>query len=138
VSRENVEIVQTGFDAFRRGDLPAMLESFASDVLVTTRPDQPDVRDFHGHDGLLEQLSQWVDTWDGFSIEILRLRDEGNVVIVIARERGQGMRSRVPMDDEVTFVFTVEKAKVVRWQMFGSEPEALRAAGLAEDPQAPR
>jgi ketosteroid isomerase-like protein len=131
MSQENVEIVQTGFDAYLRGDLPAMLDRFASDVVVTTRPDQPDVRDFHGHDGLMEQLKEWVDTWDGFSIEILRIRDAGDVVIVIAREHGQGTRSGVPMDDEVTFVFTIGGAKVIRWQMFGSEPEALKAAGLA-------
>jgi uncharacterized protein len=131
MSQQNVEIVQTAFDAYLRGDLPAMLERFASDVVVTTRPDQPDVRDFHGHDGLMQQLTEWVDTWDGFSIEILRIRDAGDLVIVIAREHGQGTRSGVPMDDEVTFVFTVEGAKVMRWQMFGSEPEAVKAVGLA-------
>jgi ketosteroid isomerase-like protein len=132
VSQENVHVVQAGFAAYLRGDVPAMLDHFASNVVVTTRPDQPDARDFHGHDGLMEQLTEWIETWDGFSIEIMRLRDVEDLVIVVAHEQGQGTRSGVPMDDEVTFVFTVEAAKIVRWQMFGSEPEALAAVGLAE------
>src|SRR5471032_2309689 len=118
MSQENVEIVQRGFAAYLRGDIPAMLDHFAPNVLVTTRPDQPDAHDFHGHAGLMEQLTEWVDTWDGFSIEILRVRDAGGAVIVVAHEHGRGTRSGVPMEDEVTFVFDVEAGKICRWQMF--------------------
>jgi ketosteroid isomerase-like protein len=132
MSQENVEIVQAGFDAYLRGDLPAVLERFASDVVITTRPDQPDVRDFHGHDGVMEVLTEWVTTWDGFSIEILRVREAGDVVFVIAQQRGQGTRSGVPMDDEVTYAFTLNGAKILRWQIFGLESEALKAVRLAE------
>jgi ketosteroid isomerase-like protein len=132
MSPEHVEIVQGGFAAYLRGDLPAMLDRFASDVVVTTRPDQPDVRDFHGHAGVIEQMTEWIETWDGFSIEILRLREVEDFVIVVARETGHGTLSGVPMDDEVTYVFNIEAAKIVRWQMFGTEPEALEAVGLEE------
>jgi ketosteroid isomerase-like protein len=132
MSQESVEIVQDGFDAYLRGDLQALLEYFAPDVVVTTRPDQPDVRDFQGHDGVMEVLNEWVTTWDEFWIEISGVRDAGDVVIVIARQRGQGARSGVPMDDEVTYAFTLKGSKIVRWQIFASEPEALKAVGLAE------
>jgi ketosteroid isomerase-like protein len=132
MSQENVEIVQAGFDAYLRGDLSALLECFASDVVATSRPDQPDVRDFHGHEGVMEVLSEWVTTWEGFSIEILRIRDAGDVVIVVAKQRGQGARSGVPMDDEVAYAFMLQEAKIVRWQIFASEPEALKAVGLTE------
>jgi ketosteroid isomerase-like protein len=132
MSQENVEIVRGGFAAYARGDLPAMLDKFAADVVVTTRPDQPDVRDFHGHDGVIEQMTEWIETWDGFSIEILRVRDVEDFVIVVAHETGHGTLSGVPMDDEVTYVFNIAAAKIVRWRMFGTEPEALEAVGLAE------
>jgi ketosteroid isomerase-like protein len=132
MSQENVEIVQAGFAAYHRGDLPAMLKRFALDVVVTTRPDQPDVRDFHGHDGVVEQMTEWVETWDGFSIQILRVREVEDFVILVAHETGCGTRSGVPMDDEVTYVFTIEGAKIIRWQMFGTEPEARAAVGLTE------
>jgi ketosteroid isomerase-like protein len=130
MSQENVEIVQGGFAAYARGDLPTMLDRFAQNVVVTTRPDQPDVRDFHGHDGVVELMTEWIEAWDGFLIEILRVREVEDLVIVVAHETGRGTRSGVPMDDEVTYVFTIEGAKIVRWQMFGTEPEALGAVGL--------
>jgi ketosteroid isomerase-like protein len=132
MSQENVEIVQDGFAAYARGDLPAMLDRFASDVVVTTRPDQPDVRDFLGHDGVIEQMTEWIETWDGFSIEILRVREVEDFVIVVAHETGHGALSGVPMDDEVTYVFKIAAGKISRWQMFGTEPEAVKAVGLAE------
>jgi ketosteroid isomerase-like protein len=126
---KNAEIVEAGFAAYLRGDVPAMLDHFASDVVVTTRPDQPDSRDFHGHEGLVEQIAEWLETWDDFSIEIVRVREVRDVVILLAHEQGRGTRSGVPMDDEVTFVFTVKGAKVTRWRMFGSEREAIDAVG---------
>jgi ketosteroid isomerase-like protein len=133
VSQENVEIVRVGFDAFIRGDVPSMLDFFASDVVVTLRPDQPDVRDYHGHEGVIQQLDDWMGMWDDYSIEPLRVRDVDDVVIVVSRQRGLAKQSRVPIDDEVTLVFTVGSAKkVVRWQMFGSEREALQDVGLGE------
>lgn len=109
-----------------------MLDHFAPRVVVSTRPDQPDAGDFHGHDGLMRQMNQWLETWDGFSIEILRVRDVDDAVIAVVHERGRGTSSGVPMDDESTFVFTVEQAKIVRWQMFGSEREASAAVDVAE------
>jgi ketosteroid isomerase-like protein len=132
MSEANVEIVRTGFDAFVRGDVPAMLDGFSEDVVVSGRPDQPDASDYHGHEGLIQQLTDWLEVWDDYSITIERVRDVGDAVMVVSRERGRGAGSGVPIDDEVTFVFTVEQAKVVRWQMFGSEHEALAALGLEE------
>jgi ketosteroid isomerase-like protein len=127
-----VETVQAGFDAFVRGDVPAMLEAFSEDVVVSGRPDQPDTGEYRGHAGLMQRLTDWVDVWDDYSIAILRIREVEDVVIVVSHEQGTGARSGVPIDDEVTFVFTVGQAKVVRWQMFGTEPEALAALGLEE------
>jgi ketosteroid isomerase-like protein len=132
MSQANVEMVRAGFDAFIRGDMPAMLDGFSEDVVVSGRPDQPDMREYHGHEGLMEWLTDWLDVWEDYSIAIERVRDAGDAVIVVTRERGQGAGSGVPIDDEVTFVFTVEQAKVVRWQMFHTEPEALAALGLEE------
>jgi hypothetical protein len=36
------------------------------------------------------------------------------------------------MDDEVTYAFTLNGAKILRWQIFGLESEALKAVRLAE------
>jgi ketosteroid isomerase-like protein len=131
MSQANVEVVQAAFAAYFRGDEPALLELAAPDVIVTQRPDQPDVRDYHGHDGLIQAMTEWVGAWDDYVIEMLRVRDIDDLVFVVIRQRGRGKASGVPIEGEATFVFRVRHGKVVRWQMFGSEQEALKAVGLA-------
>jgi len=127
MSQENVELMRRVFDAYFRGDEAAMLGYVASDVVVTQFPDQADVRDYHGHEGLLQVMADWIDTWADWSIEILRAREIDQLVLVGARQRGRGRASGAPMESEVAFLFTVRVGKIVRWQMFRSEEEALRA-----------
>jgi ketosteroid isomerase-like protein len=132
MSQENVEIVRSVFAAYLHGDEAAAFALAAPDVIVTQFPDQLDVRDFHGRDGLREVMADWIGMWDDWTIELLRARDLGDHVLATARQRGRGKGSGAPMDSEVTFVFTVERDAISRWQMFRTEEQALRAVGLEE------
>jgi ketosteroid isomerase-like protein len=129
---QHVEIVQAAIDAYFRGDERAWLELAAPDIVVTQFPDQLDVRDYHGRDGLVQVMADWIGTWDDWSIEVRRVRDVGGLVFVTALQRGRGKGSGVPVEGEVTLVFTVRQGVIARWQMFRSEQEALEAAGLSE------
>src|SRR6202171_927185 len=133
MSQENVETVQAAFDAYFRSDEPAMLKLVAADIIVTQFPDQADVRDYHGHEGLAQGTPEWMDTLCDWSIEILGTEEGGELGFSAARQPGRGKGSGAPMEAEVTFVFTVRQAKIARWQMFHSEQEALEAVGLAEE-----
>jgi len=132
MSQENVELVQGAIAAYFRGDEPALRAIAAPELTVTTRPDQPDVGDHRGVDGLIAFLGEWGQAWDGYSLEVLRVRDVGDLVLATARQRGQGKRSGVPIDDEVTFAFSMRQGKIVSLQMFGGEQQALEALGRAE------
>jgi ketosteroid isomerase-like protein len=127
VSEEDVAVVQAAFDAYLRGDEPAMFELAAQDIVVTQFPDQLDVRDYHGHEGLRQVMSDWIDTWTDWSIEMLDAREIDGLVFVTALQRGRGKSSGVPVQSEVTLVFTVRQGVIGRWQMFRSEQEALDA-----------
>jgi uncharacterized protein len=126
---EDLRVVRTAFEAYFRGDLPAMLETVDPDVIVTQLPDQPDFREFHGHEGLLQAMSGWLDTWDDWSIEVDSMRSVGRHVLVRCLQSGRGRGSGVPMEAETYFVFTLRAERVVRWQMFDSEQRALEATG---------
>ena len=132
MSRESVDVVQAAIDAYVRGDESAMLDRAAPDIIVTQFPDQPDVRDYRGHEGLLQVMAEWIGIWDDWSVEILHIREIGDRVLVDARQRGRGKGSGAPFEVEVAFVFTVGHDKIVRWQMFHSEQQALKAVGLSE------
>ena len=130
--QKNIELVQAAFDAYFRGDESAMLDHAAPDVVVTQFPDQPDVQDYHGHEGLLQVMAEWTGIWDDWSVEILRTREIGDSVLVAARQRGRGKSSGAHVEGEVAFVFTVRRDKIARWQMFHSEQQALEAIGLEQ------
>ncbi|TMM08167.1 MAG: hypothetical protein E6G05_01820 [Actinobacteria bacterium] len=63
MSKENLQIVRAAFDAYFRGDVPAMLELVDPGVVVTQLPDQPDPQTFHGREGLLRSMAEWTGQW---------------------------------------------------------------------------
>ena len=109
-----------------------MLELAAPDIIVTQFPDQPDVHDYQGREGLARVMTDRIGTWDDYSIEIVRAREVGGLVFVTARQRGRGKGSGVPFESEVTFVFTVRQGAIARWQMFRSEQEAFDVVKVNE------
>ena len=132
MSQADVEVVRAAFDAYLRGDEPAMLELVAPDVVVTQFPDQIDVHDYHGHEGLRQVMADWIGTWADWSIELLDAREADGLVLATAAQRGRGKGSGAPMQNEVAFLFTLRAGTITRWQMFHSEPEALKSVGLEE------
>jgi ketosteroid isomerase-like protein len=58
--------------------------------------------------------------------------DPGEQVIVASRQRGRGKQSGVEVDMEFTFLFAVREGKIAEWQIFVTEDQALKAAGLRE------
>ncbi len=130
MTQENLRIVLSAFAAYLRGDEAAMFELASPEIVVTQFPDQLDVRDFHGRDGLRQVMDDWVGAWEDWTIEPLAASEEGELVFVSAVQRGRGKSSGVPMESFVAFAFTVRDGLVVRWQMFHSEEEARAAVGL--------
>ena len=77
-------------------------------------------------------MAEWVGTWDDWTIELLRVTQFGERVLAIARQRGRGKASGVPIESEVAFLFTIRGGAIARWQMFRTEHEALKGMGLDE------
>jgi ketosteroid isomerase-like protein len=132
MSQENVEIVQRAMAAYMRDEEATVRELVAPDIVISSRPDQPDVRDHNGYDGMLQASAEWLEAWDAHTMEAVRVWSSGDFVLVATRESGRGRISGVPLETESIFVYTLSQARIVRIQIFGSEREALKAVGLEE------
>jgi ketosteroid isomerase-like protein len=134
MSKENVQIVRGGFDAYSRGDMDALLEAFDPDVVITQPPDLPGVSpQQRGHSGVLEALAIWPHEWDDFRTEEVRVvADPGDQVVIKVQTRGRGKQSGAEVVMEFTQVFTLARRRVIAWQIFMREDQALEAAGLRE------
>ena len=132
MSEENLQVVRAGFDAFSRGDMPAMLELVDPSVVFTQIPDAPDVQSFHGHEGFSQGLAQTIGIWDDFSIELREMRDFDDHVLASLRWWGRGPSSGMQMEVDICALYTFRDGKIVGLQLFPSEQQALEAAGLSE------
>ena len=132
MSRENVEIVRVGFEAWNAGDMDALRESFAPDLIVRAPEGWPEPGPFVGREAAMRQFTQNREIFDFNDVlePITDFLDAADRVVVrfIWRGVGRGPESNV----ELTAVYTVRKGKIFGLEFFWDHAEALGAGGLAE------
>jgi ketosteroid isomerase-like protein len=133
MSQENVELVHRALDAFNRRDLDAALELMHSDVEFGSRLAAME-GGYHGHEGIRRWWQTILDTSPDRAIEIVEVRDLGEVTLTLARARGHGAVSYVPYEETIWSVARWRGKKAAWWAVFPTEAEALAAAGLQKAP----
>jgi ketosteroid isomerase-like protein len=116
------------WDAWERADLEAMFELIHPDVVSRQFPEQIDVRDYHGHDGVRAVMADWIGTWDDWKIELRDVRGLGDTAVLELFQSGRGKTSGAAMAQPVWFVWRMRDGKVSQWLMFSSSEEALAEA----------
>jgi ketosteroid isomerase-like protein len=132
MSQENVERARRAFDAFNRRDLDAFLKLQDPEVETVTQLKSLEVHSYHGHDGVRDWWRDLFAIFPDFSAEILDTRYAGDFVIARFRRHGHGLDSGTPFEDTLWQASKWRHGKVVWWQTFESEAEALEATGLRE------
>ena len=130
MSRENVELVRGGFDAFQEGDLHRMLDLMADD-LVTYRAD-PDGATYHGKEGFLQATADWTEEFSEWSVTPEEFIDAGDRVLVRVRQMARGEASGIPVEGPFWFVLEMRGTRVAKVSFYIRRGEALEAAGLSE------
>ena len=133
MSRENVEVVRRGLEAFRRSDFEGVFAIFSPEVVVYSNPDEPGAkRRYEGWDGVLEYLSNWFSGWEDYLVEPQEFIDLGDHVVVDAREVGIAEQSGIRVAQGYSHTLKLREGKVVEWRMFGSLKQALDAVARSE------
>ena len=130
MSQENVEIVRASNEAFDQAD-PAGAFAHVDPKLVTTRVD-PDGAVFHGHEGFLQALAEWVEDFQEWSYTTEEYIDAGDRVVVRVHQFGRGQASGVAVEADFWFVYTIAERKITRLDIYANRAQALEAAGLRE------
>ncbi len=132
MSQANAEIVQQGWDAWLRGDLPGLFTSFDPDAVwdMSHFHDWPESA-YHGIEGIERFLTEWVEVWSDLELEVedVIAAPDGSVVTLL-RQRGRGRDSGIPMEMTMAQIATLRDGKVTRLDNYEDRGEALRAAGL--------
>jgi ketosteroid isomerase-like protein len=133
MSQENVEIVRRIYDVVNVAGLGAVDDFFHPEVEVVPPPIWPEGSTLRGRDRVREFARQWRETFEDFKVEPERYLDSGGEgVVVYVRDRGRIKGSPTEIDNRLIHVWTLTDGKVIRWQLFTDEDQALEAAGLRE------
>ena len=132
MSQENVELYRQGIDAFNRRDLDAFLALADPDVVGVARVQAIEGGTHRGHDGARQWWDNLLGVFPDFTIEVVSVRDTGRLTVSALRLRGHGEGSDAPVEQLVWQVSEWRDGRVVRWEMYESEQDALEAAGLSE------
>jgi ketosteroid isomerase-like protein len=131
MSRENVELARRAFQAFNDRDLDAVLAGLDQEVEAFPRLAAVE-GGYRGHDGVRRWWAQLLDAFPDFHVEILEVRDLGDLMVLTLRLRGHGAGSDTPIDAMHWQVTQLRDGNVIRWRVYTSESEALEAVGLRE------
>jgi ketosteroid isomerase-like protein len=133
MSEENVELYRRGIEAFNRRDLEAFLALADPDVVGISRAVVPlGSGSYRGHDGTREWWRDLLGVFPEFRIEVVWVRDAGDLTVSELRNSAHGEGGAAPLEEFVWQVSEWRDGRVVRWEMYGSEQDALEAAGLSE------
>ncbi len=119
---DNVKLLKDLYDAFGRGDIPAVLGAMSPDIKwyeAENNPYMPSGEAWVGPDAVLANLFMKLGAeWDGFAVHPGSFHGAGESVIVEARYTGTYKATGKTMDAQVCHVWDVLDGKVSRFQQY--------------------
>ena len=128
MSRESVEVVRAMYEAYIAGEAERALSYFHPDVEVdySVRADTPGVR--RGPEALAELTLSWQASFDDYSEEIEEIRDLGDLVCLIATQRGKSKGSDFELADRFASLWEVKDGQITSVTLYANPGDALEAA----------
>jgi ketosteroid isomerase-like protein len=131
--RTNVGVVQQAYEAFGRGDIPAVLDLLTEDVEWTFQGPSviPFAGTFRGREGIEEFYSLVGETLEFEQFEPREFVAQGDMVVVVGYERSVVKQTGRRFEQEWAHVYTLRDDKIATGRFFentAAEVEAFTAA----------
>ena len=132
MSREDVQQVVGGIEAFNRRDFEAATAGFHPDIQWIAGADLvPDAEVYRGREGVMEFWRTWLDAMDDFKLDVEDTLDVGDGrVLIVTRATGRGKDSGVPVEGRIAQLWELRDGLSVRARMYPSRQAALEAEGI--------
>jgi ketosteroid isomerase-like protein len=121
IADDNAELIRSSYDAFARGDVDAVLASFADDILWHVPGRGPLSGDYRGRAEVLGFFGAFMKLSNGtFHIYVDDILAKGETVVALVTESAQrGGRS---WSSPQAHVWTVQNGRITRfWQYQGDQ-----------------
>ena len=134
MSRENVEVIRGGLEAWNRGDLDVLLKVMDPEVELTpviAQLVEGGDAVYRGIPGARRFWEDWRIAWN-FQFGDLDLREAGDDVVMITQASVTSHASGLDLDTPMAAVFTLRNERLIRMTSYLDPAEALEAVGLRE------
>ena len=134
---ESADLVRSLYEAFARGDVPAVLGAMAEDIEWHEAEGMPYGGVHHGPNGVVQGVfGPLLQDIPDFTVTPEEIIASGDRVAVVGRYRGTGAASGERLDMPVVHVWDVADGKIARFRQFADTvkflevvPATVAAAG---------
>ncbi len=127
MAQDNVDVIESAWEAFRKGDLDAAAEAIDPSGELITPDSLPWGGTYVGPDGFRDFVAKLNDSFDQFKpVPEKVLGADDDHVVVVVRAAGQ-TKSGNDLEFEVVWVYRLRGGKVVHAQVFTDSAPILEA-----------
>jgi ketosteroid isomerase-like protein len=125
VPPDHVDLVRRGFDAMNAGDLDALMQLVADDIVADVPTGYANADTYRGRDGFRRMAEQWLEPWSSFRAEPLDFIEQGDAVVIPIRQSATGRESGIEVEMDLAYLLRVRDGKLVEWRLCKDAAEAL-------------
>lgn len=133
---ESKDIVSAVYDAFGRGDIPAVVELLDPQVHwheAEGSPYHPGPNGWVGPDAIVANLFEKMGAdWSEFAVHPRAFHDSGEVVVVEVRYAAAHAETGKLLDAQSCHVWTVRDGRVTRFQQYMDTAQMQSVMGLRD------
>ncbi len=112
------ELIRQTYEAFGRGDIPAVLDNMAQDIEWSAPGTLPQGGQFHGRSGVMQFFHGVRAAWETLDLDVECVSEAGeDLVLGVVRARGT-RRGGAPSGYGAVHVFTVRAGKMARFREY--------------------
>jgi ketosteroid isomerase-like protein len=126
---KNVAMVRAWLQAWGRGEADVVMAGMDPAIEIHSSREVGNEGTFRGHAGYRTWESRWMEAWEEFANEVLRVEAVGQrCVIVDVRQRGTGRGSGVEVDREISMLCEISDGRMCRFHLYATHERALTVA----------
>jgi uncharacterized protein len=129
MARDNVDVIESAYTAFRKGDIETVLSYFAESAEIVAPGSLPWGGSYEGPEGMRTFLAKALEHFTEFkAVPEKVLGADDNHVVVVARNSGK-TKSGSRTDQQVVWIYQLREGAITRAEFFTDTAATLEALG---------
>ncbi|HEX4945851.1 MAG TPA: nuclear transport factor 2 family protein [Blastocatellia bacterium] len=115
----NLNIIQGAYEAFAKGDVPAVLGIMDANIVWKEADGFPLAGTYNGPQGVLEGVFMRLGPlWEGFTVTPQEFIDGGNPIVVLGQYSGKAVATGKPLQVDFAHIWKFQDGKVIRFVQY--------------------